>query len=203
MFACYNPSYPVHQQAEKEHPVKEQENAKIDDPYAFKLNLPKTLTFGEGSTTRQMFMLYFPHELDISGYDVSKVTDMTRMFAMCRADRIDTSTWDTSACENMEGMFLAASAKVIDMSSWDYHNVKNMRFMFMAYSNEDVSTAIYFPEDNTMRAAKGCDGMGMFALCDSKALMLYGLNIEGFSNIDYMFAGCTNLERINVGVETD
>lgn len=78
-----------------------------------------------------------------------------------------------------------------------------MRFMFMAYSNEDVSTMIYFPENNSMQAARGCDGTGMFALCDARALMLYGLNVDGFSSVDYMFTGCLNLERIHVSGETD
>ncbi len=78
-----------------------------------------------------------------------------------------------------------------------------MRFMFMAYSNKNVSTMIYFPENNSMQAARGCDGTGMFALCDSRALMLYGLNVDGFSSVDYMFTGCLNLERIHVSGETD
>ena len=203
MFACYAPSFPKYDPKVVKEKEPEEENGLVVDKHAFKLTIPTNLTFGEGCTTRQMFMLYFPDTLAVAGFDVSKVTDMTRMFAFCRADVLNTGNWVPSACESMEAMFMGASSKYIDMTNWKYTKVKNMKFMFMGYSNSDVSTMVYFPEDGSMRAADGCDGTAMFALCDAKALMLHGLNLEGFTSIDYMFTGCVSLERIHVSTNAD
>lgn len=117
MFAAYCPSYMVYIDESEEHEKDKMKNAAVLDPYAFKLTIPANLKFGEGCSVKQMFMMYFPHELKVASFDVSGVKDMTRMFAFCRADEINLGTWNTSSCESMEGMFLAASCKEIDMSS--------------------------------------------------------------------------------------
>lgn len=75
--------------------------------------------------------------------------------------------------------------------------------MFTAYSNYKQTTAVYFPETDELVWPDGCDATAMFAACDARSLMLHGLNVANFSSVDYMFAGCMNLERINVDFSTD
>ncbi len=92
MFAAYCPSYTVSIDQSKEHEKDPEKNSSVLDPYAFKLTLPADLKFGEGCSVKQMFMMYFPHELKVASYNVSGVKDMTRMFAFCRADEINLGT---------------------------------------------------------------------------------------------------------------
>ena len=60
---------------------------------------------------------------NISSWDVSKVTNMNRMFENNSTFNQDLSTWDVSNVTDMSGMFLMASSFNQDISSWDVSNV--------------------------------------------------------------------------------
>ena len=64
---------------------------------------------------------------DVSGWDVSKVTNMTRMFAGSPFNK-DISKWDVSSVKNMEAMFTNSSFNG-DISSWNVSSVINMSDM--------------------------------------------------------------------------
>ncbi|SMG34801.1 major paralogous domain-containing protein [Fibrobacter sp. UWB13] len=66
--------------------------------------------------------------LDISGWDVSNVTDMEAMFQGSRLN-VDLSKWNVSKVKNMKEMFSNSSFKG-DLSKWDVSNVENMSGMF-------------------------------------------------------------------------
>ena len=75
---------------------------------------------------------------DLNDIDTSKITDMSRLFAMssieCPTPRLhifvgDISGWDVSNVENMEAMFFYSKFDN-DISDWDVRNVKNMTDMF-------------------------------------------------------------------------
>ena len=65
---------------------------------------------------------------DISGWDVSNVTDMRDMFGKSDFNG-DLSTWDVSNVTNMDGMFVKSDFNG-DLSTWDVSNVRNMGHMF-------------------------------------------------------------------------
>jgi surface protein len=56
---------------------------------------------------------------DISEWDVSSVTDMSKAFYACNTFDADISKWDVSAVENFEAAFYGNFAFNQDLSSWD------------------------------------------------------------------------------------
>ena len=78
---------------------------------------------------------------DISGWDVSKVTNMASMFCDCCSLNQDLSDWDVSSVTNMARMFAGCESFNQDLSSWDVSNVKNMAGMFYWCKsfNQDIS----------------------------------------------------------------
>ena len=83
--------------------------------------------------------------IDISDWDVSKVTDMVSMFAGCeKLESVgDISNWDVSKVTNMAYMFEDCEKlkSVGDISDWDVSKVTIMTFMFYgcASFNQDIS----------------------------------------------------------------
>lgn len=75
--------------------------------------------------------------------------------------------------------------------------------MFLGFGNKGGSGMVYFPETTPAKTAKGCTATGMFMLSSFRSILLYGLDASNFGNVDYMFSGCANLERINVASNTD
>ena len=85
---------------------------------------------------------YFKY-IDISSWDVSKVTDMNRMFYMCKELKSvgDISKWDVSKVTDMNSMFYGCTYFNQDISSWDVSNVISMSYMFAWCEsfNQDLS----------------------------------------------------------------
>lgn len=94
MFAGYAPSnssqYSTWTKESSEAEEKEKE-IEIKNTIKINLTLPNNLSFGSNCNIRQMFMMYFGDTLDVSGFDVSKVKDFTRMFALSLPYVIDVS----------------------------------------------------------------------------------------------------------------
>ena len=67
---------------------------------------------------------------DISGWDVSNVTNMEFMFYECKSFNQDISTWDVSKVTNMVGMFYKCKSFNQDISTWDVLNVTDVYNMF-------------------------------------------------------------------------
>ena len=72
--------------------------------------------------------------------DLSKVTDMTRMFTNASSFNEDIGGWDVSKVTNMWGMFFGATAFNQDIGDWDVSSVKNMSYMFSSVIafNQDI-----------------------------------------------------------------
>ena len=63
-------------------------------------------------------------------WDVSRVIDISHMFARAKFFESDLSRWHVSRAENMRGMFLGATSFNGDLSKWDVTSVKDMSSMF-------------------------------------------------------------------------
>ena len=63
--------------------------------------------------------------------DVSRVTDMSRMFSSAKWFRSDISKWDVSNVRDMSGLFQCARSFNIDISKWYVSSVGNMDSMFL------------------------------------------------------------------------
>ena len=78
---------------------------------------------------------------DISGWDVSNVTDMKQMFYQAVVFNQDIGNWDVSNVTNMYYMFYQAAVFNQDIGNWDVSNVTNMSFMFTNAKafNQDIN----------------------------------------------------------------
>ena len=74
---------------------------------------------------------------DISGWDVSNVTNMYAMFYNCKAFKQDIYNWDVSNVINMSYMFSECESFNQDISSWDVSNVTYMKDMFYSCPIEE------------------------------------------------------------------
>ena len=74
--------------------------------------------------------------IDISSWDVSNVTNMTRMFCWCKElESIgDISKWDVSKVNSMIHMFFDCKKFNQDISNWDVSNVMGRVGMFYGCS---------------------------------------------------------------------
>lgn len=67
---------------------------------------------------------------DLSNWDVSNAENMRYMFYRCRAFNSDLANWNTSKVTDMQYMFHTNLLFNQDISGWDVSNVTNMRLMF-------------------------------------------------------------------------
>ena len=79
--------------------------------------------------------------IDITSFDTSNVTNMSRMFELSAIEDIDVSNLDTNKVTNMKAMFAqAALLTTIDISSLNMKNVTNANSMFtLCLSLKDIN----------------------------------------------------------------
>ena len=84
---------------------------------------------------------------DISKWDVSRVTDMNRMFMGASSFDVDLSKWDVSSVTDMTRMFTDARVFKGDISKWDVSSVKYMTEMFKGAMAFDTLDCLREQED--------------------------------------------------------
>jgi surface protein len=86
----------------------------------------------------------FPFNEDISGWNVSNVTNMFEMFNGAYVFNQPLDRWDVSKVKNMERMFHGAYVFNQPLDSWDVSNVTNMEGMFSGTRafNHPINTKI-------------------------------------------------------------
>ena len=109
--------------------------------------------------------------LDVSGFNTAKVTDLSYMFSDCKClAEIDTSNFDTSKAEDICGMFCGCELLTnIDITSFD------------------LSSCVYMSE--------------LFAYNPNLLTVnMSGIDTSNVENFDYMFCDCYRLTTI-IGIE--
>lgn len=133
--------------------------------------------------------------LDLSGFDTSKVNTLYCMLYQCESlEDVNLEGWDTTSVADMSWMFYRCSnLKKLDVSSFNTEAVTNMRLMFYgctALTNLDISN---FNTSNVTNMN------GMFSMSGKlKELDLSGFNTSKVTDMAGMFNGCTALEALNV-----
>ena len=104
----------------------------------------------------------------ISEWDVSRVTDMSRIFQSMYSFNQDISKWDVSRVTEMNRMFYLAKSFNQDISKWDVSRVTDMIMMFADAESFDQSlcdktwiTAWHSPWDVVKKSPSG-DKSDMF-----------------------------------------
>lgn len=136
----------------------------------------------------------------LSHLDTSKITDMSRFFAVCpNLESIDLSGFDTSSATDMSWMFEGCpKLKSVDFSGLDTSSVTTMLSMFQGCTSlEQVNFA-------GIDTSSVVDMASMFVSCPNlKSVDFSGLDTSSVTTMSRMLYGCTGLEQVNfAGLDT-
>ena len=124
--------------------------------------------------------------------NMSKVTNLTRMFSGSNAEKINNLEYfDTSNAKDMSYLFYKCKAKELNISNWNTSNVTDMRSMFNSSAVESLDLS-------TWNIDKLNYIYGIFGNCNSlKTLSLFDITSNPYLR-DYhgLFSGCSSLEQI-------
>ena len=135
--------------------------------------------------------------LDLSGLNTEKVTNMSYMFYCCNSlQTLDLSGLNTAAVTNMQNMFqYCNSLQTLDLSGLNTEKVTNMSYMF--YCCNSLQTL----DLSGLNTAAVTNMQNMFQYCNSlQTLDLSGLNTEKVTNMQNMFSYCWNLENFTAPI---
>ncbi|NRB39924.1 MAG: BspA family leucine-rich repeat surface protein [Pseudomonadales bacterium] len=112
--------------------------------------------------------------------DLSRVTDMSRMFLNANKFNQDLNNWDVSSVTNMELLFYGADIFNGDLSSWNVSSVTNTKQMF--------SGAIVFNQDISSWDVSSVTSMvRMFAGANAFNQDIGRWDVSSVTNMSYMF----------------
>ncbi len=128
--------------------------------------------------------------INLSSFDTRNVQSMTQMFLGCdKLTNLDLSSFNTANVYGMRSMFYGCSSLTrLDVSSFNTANVWDMFGMFYGCSsltNLDVTSFNTRNVGNMSYMFTECSGL--------TSLDLRNFNVD---YVEYMFAGCSNLETI-------
>jgi surface protein len=162
------------------------------------------------SNSEELFYVYFNKmNPDISSWDVSNVTDMSRMFKRkngeADADLLDSfdsyayglfnqdiSKWDVSNVTGMSGMFFGQLRIEFDASSWDVSKVTDMSQMFAKIRNVDHNIGSWDVGNVTNMSF-------MFAENGNIQLEFENWDVSKVTNMSGMFWKTSNKNEMKIG----
>jgi surface protein len=137
--------------------------------------------------------------LDVSGFRTDNVEDMSWMFAECNLTSLDLSHFNTSKVRDMSAMFNWCSQFTsLDVSGFNTSRVVDMHSMFNNCSGLTSLNVTNFDTSNAHNMS------WMFANCTGlTSLDVSSFRVDSVEYITSMFQGCTSLERIYCSPETE
>ncbi len=124
-------------------------------------------------------------------WDVSKITDMSRLFMEINEFNEPLDQWDVSNVTNMILMFGGCSLFNQPLNSWDVSNVTNMNSMFWDCQSFNQPLDLWDVRNVT-------DMEGMFFGCKKFNQPLNSWVIDNDTNMRAMFRGCVKMTIENV-----
>ena len=178
-------------------------------------------------SSRMFYSIYYEQEIknileiDLSGFDTSKVTTMYDMFAyMSKLTTLNLSHFDTSKVTNMNNMFYHMPAlTTINLSSFDTSNVTDMSGMFSSMSKLTTLNLSHFDTSKVTNMGFMFSDMFNLTTLDISSFdtskvtsmrymfddmsKLTTLNLSHFdtskvTNMGYMFSGMSNLTNLDL-----
>ena len=125
---------------------------------------------------------------DLSSWDVSKVTDMSDMFFFVTSFNGDLSSWDVSNVTDMSNMLAFAYDFNGNLSSWDVLAVTDMSGMFEAADSFNGNLSSWNVSNVT-------DMSSMFALATKFNQPLNSWNVSSVRDMSGMFDGATKFNQ--------
>ncbi|MEC8704654.1 MAG: BspA family leucine-rich repeat surface protein, partial [Asgard group archaeon] len=122
---------------------------------------------------------------DISNWDVGNVTDMDSMFRDAQAFDQPIGRWNVSNVTNMQNMFWFASTFNQPLEQWNVSNVTNMRGMFRDASVFNQPLANWEREDSTIENVTNMNSMFQGARSFNQPLEQW--NVGNVTNMQGMF----------------
>ncbi len=133
--------------------------------------------------------------IDMTGFDTSKVADMSDMFYGCESlATLELGDFDTSNVTDMSSMFIYCKALgELDVSGFDTGKVTDMSNMFASCEKIAELDVTGFDTGNATNLSH------MFAYCEKVAeLDVSGFVTDKVTNMSYMFAGCEKVTALDV-----
>lgn len=134
-------------------------------------------------------------QLDLSGFDTSKVTSMPYMFHGCRTlESLNFETFNTSNVGNMRTMFQGCNLlKQLDLSSFNTSKVTTMADMFYGCRSLTIIDVSSFD-------TSACKAMDiLFLNCNNLEIIdISNFDTKLVTNMRSMFGGCSKLKTIYV-----
>jgi surface protein len=124
----------------------------------------------------------------ISGWDVSKVTNMSEMFSFCETFNQPLDSWVVSSVETMHYMFVDCESFNQPLNSWDVSKVTNMFAMFSGCKKFNQ------PLDR-WDVSQVKNMTVMFGRCYNFNQPLNGWNVSSVETMPYMFVGCASFNQ--------
>ena len=139
-------------------------------------------------------------KVDTENFDVSRVTDMYKMFRDCTSlSTIDVSDWDTSNVTRMGHMFRACFAlEWIDVSEWDTGKVEVFNSMFSDSSSNTGRMKINNLDFSGWDMSSATNISYMFYGCGQMTdLDLSGWDVSKVTTMNHTFCDCFNMKNYN------
>jgi len=132
---------------------------------------------------------------DISSWDVSNVTNMTRMFYKTNAFNQPIGNWDVSNVTSM-GMVFSQSSFNQPIGNWDVSNVTNMGAMFQhMLSNNDSNSSVFNQDISNWDVSSVTFMEQMFWGAESFNQPIGNWDVSNVTNMANIFVGATSFNQ--------
>lgn len=136
-------------------------------------------------------------ELDLSGWDVSAVTDFSSAFRDSNLNLFGLPAWDVSSGTDFSYMFSGTTLTTIDLSSWDMFRAKSLRSMF------DGCTCLEAANLDGWNLSSATSTAAMFFGCGKLCLLsTAGWELPADCLTDHMLYDCRSLSNLDEIVST-
>ena len=164
--------------------LKEDKNANLNDIDVSNIT---DMTYQIDATEKGLFRRLDPHNIDVSEWNMSRVTNISYLFAGCKNFNCDLSKWDVSYVTDMTRTFLKCESFIgKGLSNWNIEEVEHVISMFCGCKNFDGKEI----ENWKINNGKLTSLSGMFRNCSRLNCNLSKWDVSNIENTYGMFRRC-------------
>ena len=162
-------------------------NANLND-----IDISQVTTFYDKASDKGLFENLDPHNIDISNWDVSNVTNMVGTFWLCRNFNCNLNNWNVKKVRYMCNMFNYCEKFDSSLSNWKTSNVINMFNMFHCCKSFKGNGL------ENWDVKKVTNMQDMFSNCKNFNCDLKNWNVKKVKYMSFMFLNCDSFEGIGL-----